>query len=30
VSEPVRPPADTLAPVNVTLPKSARDRMWQS
>src|SRR6476646_2696182 len=30
VIEPVRPPAEALAPVNVTLPKSARDRMWQS
>ncbi len=30
VMEPVRPPADTLAPVNVTLPKSASERMWQS
>jgi hypothetical protein len=30
VIEPVRPPADALAPVNVTLPKSASERMWQS
>src|SRR5580692_10594293 len=30
VIEPVRPAADALAPVNVTLPKSARERMWQS
>src|ERR1700761_1514761 len=30
VMEPVRPPADTLAPVNVTLPKLASERMWQS
>lgn len=30
VIEPVRPPAAALAPVNVTPPKSARDRMWQS
>ena len=30
VIEPVRPPADALAPVNVTLPKSASDRTWQS
>src|SRR5580658_7615714 len=30
VIEPVWPPADTLAPVNVTLPKSASERMWQS
>src|ERR1700760_150248 len=30
VIEPVRPPADALAPVNVTLAKSASDRIWQS
>src|ERR1700722_3795037 len=30
VIEPVRPPADALASVNVTLPKSASERMWQS
>src|ERR1700751_4168218 len=30
VIEPVRPPADALAPVNVTLSKSASDKMWQS
>ena len=30
VIEPVRPAAVALAPVNVTPPKSARDRMWQS
>ena len=30
VIEPVRPLADALAPVNVTLPKLASERMWQS